>query len=322
MKAAIKTSAQSGVEFGEFAEPVVGQGRQLVELVAAGIHPIVRSLANGTHYGSDGGYPLVPGVDAVARAADGALIYTGYVEAPYGTLAERMAVPAGFRLELPAGADPVKVAGGMNSGLSSWMPLKSRAAEVGDLGTVLILGATGVAGYLAVQNALQLGATHVVAVGRDADGLARASAVGATATVQLSGDRLADAAAITEVLDGRAPSIVLDYVWGQPAEAVFAALGRHGLSEDEADVAYVEIGASAGPDAAVPASLLRSRRIRILGSGAGSSSMGDIMAQLPIYLELLASGAVDVPVATYPLAQAAEAWGAAAASRSRVVVVP
>jgi hypothetical protein len=145
------------------------------------------------------------------------------------------------------------------------------------------------------------------------------------ATVALAGDQAADAAAVSAALaagSGAAPSIVLDFVWGAPAEAVFEALGRTGLDEDVADIRYVEIGAMAGPRAAVPAALLRSRRIRISGSGAGSGSVADIMAQLPVYLRLIADGTVTVPTRTFPLSQVAEAWAAATDGGDRVVVVP
>src|SRR5580704_12656910 len=104
MKAAVVAAPYATPEFGEFSEPQVDDGYELVELVAAGIHPIVRSLAAGRHYGSTGVWPMIPGVDAVARTSDGELVYTGYPAPPYGTLAERISVPAGMRLVLPPGA--------------------------------------------------------------------------------------------------------------------------------------------------------------------------------------------------------------------------
>jgi NADPH:quinone reductase-like Zn-dependent oxidoreductase len=321
MKAAVVRTADAAPEYGEFDEPLVREGRELVELVAAGIHPVVRSLAAGRHYGSTDAWPLIPGVDAVARTADGALIYTGFVEAPYGTLAERMAVPAAMRLPLPTGADPVQVAGGLNPGLASWMPLQARAAEIGTLGTVLVLGASGMAGVLAVANARVLGATRVIGAGRNPAGLARAAAAGAT-TVVLCGEREPDAASLASALAGTAPSLVLDFVWAAPAEATFLALGRHGLEEDPADIAYVQIGALAGPEASLPASLLRSRRMRISGSGAGSASLTDLLAQVPVYMRLIADGRVEIPVRTFPLSRIADAWNAAGQGGPRVVVVP
>ena len=305
--------------FGDFAEPVVTAGRELAELVAAGIHPVTRSLAEGRHYGSTDGYPLIPGVDAVARTADGALRYTGYTEAPYGTLAERMAVPGGMRL--PAGAEPVAVAGGLNPGLSSWMPLLAHRDETGALGTVVILGVTGMAGLLAVQNARILGPAQVIGAGRSRVRLDLAAQAGATA-VPLSGDQQADAAALAAALDGEVPGLVLDFVWGPVAEAMFAALGRGGLDEERSDISYIEIGALAGAEASVPAALLRSRRLRISGSGAGSASVGAIMAQIPVYMQMIADGQVTVPTRTFPLSQVTAGWAATADGGPRVVIVP
>jgi len=319
MKAAVMDAPGQAPRFGDFAEPVVSAGRELAELVAAGIHPVTRSLAEGRHYGSTGGYPLIPGIDAVARTADGTLRYTGYTEAPYGTLAERMAVPGGMRL--PAGAEPVAVAGGLNPGLSSWMPLLAHRDETGALGTVVILGATGMAGLLAVQNARILGAARVIGAGRSRVRLDRAAQAGATA-VPLRGDQQTDAAALATALDGEVPGLVLDFVWGPVAEAMFAALGRGGLDEERSDISYIEIGALAGSQASVPAALLRSRRLRISGSGAGSGSVSAIMAQIPVYMQMIADGRVAVPTRTFPLSQVTAGWAATADGGPRVVIVP
>ena len=106
------------------------------------------------------------------------------------------------------------------------------------------------------------------------------AATGAVPVV-LGGDKETDAAALARALEESAPSLVLDFVWGSPAEAAFRALGRHGLDEDSADIAYVQIGALAGPEAALPAALLRSRRIRVSGSGAGSASRAALIAEPP-----------------------------------------
>jgi NADPH:quinone reductase-like Zn-dependent oxidoreductase len=321
MKAAVMREPGTAPEFDEFDEPSVADDREIVELVASGIHPVTRSLAEGRHYGSTGSWPLIPGVDAVARTADGVLVYTGYPDPPFGTLAERIAVPSGLRLPLPEGADPVRIAGGVNPGAASWLPLQARKAEVERLGTVAVVGATGMAGLLAVQNALVLGASRVIGIGRNPAGLERAAAAGAT-TVVLTGDRDADAAAIADAIDDTAPSLVLDFVWAGPAETMFQALARRGLDEDTGNIAYLQIGALAGPEASVPASLLRSRRIRITGSGAGSVSVAAVLAQLPAYLQVIADGRVEVPTRTFPLSQVSDAWVAARDSGNRVVIVP
>ncbi|HTX57748.1 MAG TPA: zinc-binding alcohol dehydrogenase family protein [Candidatus Acidoferrales bacterium] len=321
MRAAIVRGPGAVPEYGEFPDPQVEDGYELVDLVATGLHRVVHSLASGQHYGSTNSWPLIPGVDAVARTVSGDLVYTGFVKAPYGTLAERMAVPKRMRVALPAGADPVKIAAGLNPGLSSWLPLTARANEVDELGTMLILGVTGVAGLVAVQNARALGATHVVGVGRNPAGLQRAQELGAR-SVALTGDGDADAAALVEALDATSPSIVLDFLWGGAAERAFAALARRGLDEDSADIAYVQIGAMAGPDARVPSSLLRSRRIRISGSGAGSASIAEIMKQVPVYMQLISDGKIDVPSKTFPLSAIAQAWSISSSDPHRAVIVP
>ncbi|MGB6985717.1 MAG: zinc-binding alcohol dehydrogenase family protein [Candidatus Aquilonibacter sp.] len=320
MKAAIVKGPDATPEYGDFADPGAEEGYELVNLVAAGLHPVVRSLAAGRHYGSTSSWPLIPGVDAVARTSDGELIYTGFVRPPYGTFAQLMAVPKKVRFTLPSGADPVQIAAGLNPGLSSWLPLNARAAELDAIGTVLILGVTGMAGSLAVQHARLLGASAVVGVGRNPVALARAAEFGAK-TVALSGDRDADAEALVHALDGAAPSIVLDFLWGAAAETAFTALAKRGMEEDTANIAYVQIGAMAGPDAALPASLLRSRRIRISGSGAGSASIADVMAQVPIYMQLIADRKIDVPTQTFALSSISEAWIAPAESTRRIVIV-
>jgi NADPH:quinone reductase-like Zn-dependent oxidoreductase len=321
MKAAILHSADSVPVYGDFAEPSPGPGHEIVALVAAGIHHVTRSVAAGRHYGSEDAYPLIPGLNAVARTSDGQLVFTSSAPPPYGTFAERIASPDAMRFPLPAGAQAEAVAAGINPGMASWLPLKARQASAGKLGTVLVLGVTGMSGFLAAQNAALLGATRVVGAGRSQPGLDRAAAAGAQ-TVPLTGDRDTDAEALATVLDGDAPGLVLDFVWGPVAETAFQALGRRGLSEDSADIAYVQIGALAGAEAAVPSSLLRSRRLTISGSGAGSIPAAEIKAQIPAYLQLIADGSVQVPFRTFPLSESAAAWTASAESGPRVVLIP
>lgn len=320
MKAAILHSPDSVPEYGDFDEPPAGPGYELVDLVATGIHQVTRSVAVGRHYGSGGAFPLIPGLNAVARTADGELVFTSSAPAPYGTFAERIASPDAMRFPLPDGASPEAVAAGVNPGMGSWLPLTARQAETGKLGTVLILGVTGITGYLAAQNARLLGATRVIGAGRSAAALDRASAVGAH-TVVLTNDRDADAAALGAALGGEAPSLVLDFLWGSVAGAAFQALGRTGLGEDSADIKYVQIGALAGAEAAVPSALLRSRKVTISGSGAGSVPAAEIRARIPAYITLIADGSVQVPYRTFPLSQAGDAWTASAESGPRVVLV-
>jgi NADPH:quinone reductase-like Zn-dependent oxidoreductase len=335
MKAAILHSADLVPVYGDFGEPVAGPDSEIVELAAAGIHQLTRSVATGRHYGRDAVFPAIPGLNAVARMADGTLVFTSAGAPPYGTFAERFASPAAMRFPLPGGAQPggaqpggaqpggaqpAAIAAGINPGIASWLPLNARLAETGKLGTVLITGVTGMSGFLAAQNARLLGATRVVGCGRSQPGLDRAAAAGAQ-TVRLTGDRDTDAAALSQALDGDAPGLVLDFVWGPVAETAFRALGRQGLREDDADIKYVQIGALGGAEAAVPSQLLRSRKLTISGSGAGSVPAAEIKAQIPRYLQLIADGSVRVPYRTFPLSDAGTAWAVSTESGPRVVLV-
>jgi NADPH:quinone reductase-like Zn-dependent oxidoreductase len=300
----------------EFAEPQPQPDEQLFSLVGAGLHQIVRALATGAHYSSEGAFPLVPGVDAVARDADGRLVYTGWIRPPWGTMAERMAARLG--IDVPADADPLAVAAGMNPAMSAWLPLSRRVAEVDRLGTVMVIGATGMAGRAAIQAAFAVGADRVVGVGRNPEQLAEVEALGAV-PVRLGGPD--PARAIADALAGEAPSLVLDYVWGAAAEAAFTALTLPEFkAEATGETVYNQVGALGGPTAALPAELLRSRPIRVIGSGLGSVSTQRIVAELPKMIALIADGTITVPYTAYPFERVADAW--AHRGPSRAVLVP
>ncbi|MFC4626646.1 zinc-binding dehydrogenase [Promicromonospora alba] len=316
MRAAVVTAPDASPTCGELPEPLAPPGQEPLHLVGAGLHNIVRGLTTGQHYGrGQMTYPLVPGIDAVARTSDGRLVYTGYARPPFGTMAERLVAP--FQVEVPEGADPLAIAAGMNPGLSGWMVLTARRKEVGALGTVLVLGATGSSGSLATQGALALGAERVIAAGRDPEALERLRAVGATTVSLAHSDDLTKA--LADAMSGTSPDLVLDYVWGPVAEATFAVLGRSGEGT-EADTAYVQIGSLAGLEASLPADLLRSRRIRITGSGVGSRSAEEMLAEAPEVMARFADGSLQLPYTAFPLSRVGEAW--AHNGRSRAVVVP
>ncbi len=316
MRAAVVAGPGAGPVCSDFPEPEPMPGQESLELVAAGVHRVTKAIAAGQHYGSEHRYPLVAGVDAVARTADGRLVFTGFPRAPWGTMAERLVTP--FSLEVPQGADPLAIAAGVNPGMSGWFALTAHQEEHGEIGVVLVLGATGMSGSMAVQSAFALGAQRVVAAGRDPEALARLSARGATVVSLGTGD---PADAMAAAIGDEAPSLVLDYVWGPVAEATFAVLGRRGLAEDEeGGITYVQIGSLGGLEAALPAALLRSRRIRIIGSGAGSVSTSRMMAELPRIMRLIADGVLEAPSTAYPLERVADAWGHSGPGRA--VIVP
>lgn len=208
MKAALVTSFDTPPRCAEVPEPVAGDHEVVVDVLAAGLHPRVRSQADGSHYTSSGEPPLVPGVDGVGRDPEGRLRYFILPDTVLGSMAERTVVDLRRSVVLPDDADPVRLAAAMNPAMSSWIALRQRIRfEAGQ--QVLVLGATGSAGRLAIEVARLFGAGRIVAAARNADLLAELPALGATDAIVLgrsdTAERLAEAAADVDV--------VLDYVW-------------------------------------------------------------------------------------------------------------
>ena len=140
-------------------------------MIASGLHRRVRSQADGSHYTSTGALPLVPGVDGVGRLPDGTLRYFALGDTTSGAMAEQTVIDLRQSFELPGGSDPVQVAAAMNPAMSSWVALRRRIDfQPGQ--AVLVLGATGSSGQMAVQVAKQLGAGRVIAAGRNPERLA------------------------------------------------------------------------------------------------------------------------------------------------------
>ncbi len=217
MKAAVVSSFDTAPRYEEFPAPTTaGDDDMIIDVIAAGLHPRVRSQADGSHYTSTGKLPLVPGIDGVGRGADGLLRYFILRDTTMGAMAEQTVIDTRRSIVLPEDSDPIAVAAAMNPAMSSWVALRRRVQfRAGQ--NVLVLGATGNAGRMALQITKLFGANQIIAAGRGADRLAGLPALGATDTVPLEGD----ADTVAERL-GRAASdvdVVIDYLWGQPTTA-------------------------------------------------------------------------------------------------------
>jgi NADPH:quinone reductase-like Zn-dependent oxidoreductase len=320
MKAAVVSSFDSAPRYQEFPVPVpAGDDEMLVDVLAAGLHPRVRSQADGSHYTSTGALPLVPGVDGVGRGPDGLLRYFVLPDTTMGAMAEQTVIDTRRSIVLAEGTDPATVAAAMNPAMSSWVALRQRVSfQAGQ--DVLVLGATGNAGQMAVQVAKRLGAGQIIAAGRDAGRLAALPALGATATVPLGagtgassgGDRLAKTAADVDV--------VLDYLWGQPATDAMIAIIANRADRGQ-PLSWIEIGSVAGPTAEIPSAALRAARLQLVGSGQGSVSTREYLAELNVLAQEIAAGTIDVDARAVPLADVEEAWAATDANH-RIVLVP
>jgi len=290
----------------------------LVDVLAAGLHPRVRSGAAGEHYTSTGTLPMVPGTDAVGRRPDGKLIYFVVDDNTLGTMADKAVADARRAIELPDDVEVAKVAAGMNPAMSSWMALRLRVPiEPGQ--SVLVLGATGNAGAMAVEVARRLGAGRVVGAGRDPHRLSVVASAGADDVIQLTADDEATgtalAAAAAEV------DIVLDYLWGKPAQRAMMAL-LTARSDRSHAMNWIQIGAVAGPTIELPSVALRSANFRLLGTGQGAVSGRAYLAELPSLVAEIDSGAIGVTANPVPLADVEAAWTQTGASGVRTVLVP
>ena len=309
MNAAVVRSYDAPPSYTTFEEPVADEGEMLVTVTAAGLHPIVKSLANGTHYGSTGVFPFVPGVDGVGRLEDGRRVFFGVVRPPFGSFAAQTVTGAAMCVELPEGLPDEVAAGLANPGMSSWAALAARAKFVAGE-SVLVLGATGSAGRLAVQIAKRMGARRVVAAGRNPEALEKLKVLGADAVISLELGPEELVAAFRKEIVGEGVDVVLDYLWGAPAEAVLAAIAQKGLSHAAPRIRFVQVGNSAGPTISLAGATLRSSGVELLGSGFGSASMTEIFAAIGEMFKEAAKTPFVNEVKTVALKDVGELWAA------------
>jgi NADPH2:quinone reductase len=320
MNAALVRAFDAPPRYTTFATPVPQEGERLVHVTAAGLHPIVKSLANGTHYGSTGELPFVPGVDGVGRLEGGTRVYFGVSRSPFGTFAEQALAPSWMCVPLPDGLDDATCAGIANPAMSSWVALSARAKFVpGE--SVLVLGATGSGGRLAVQIAKRGGARRVIAAARNVEALEELKALGADAVVPLGDDHDALLAGFRQAIDESGVDIVLDYLWGSPAETLLQAIAQKGLHLSAPRVRFIQIGQSAGRTLALAGSTLRSSGLELLGSGFGSASLEQIRQAIAEFFEAAAKQPFQFEVRTASLKDVETLWNERE-QRTRLVFQP
>lgn len=321
MKAAVLHALGAIPRFEDFPDPQPGQDEVLVHVTAASLKNIDKALASGSHYGSGDQLPTVCGVDGVGVLENGTRAFCGGARRPYGMMATLSVVPRTWCIPVPEGVDDCIAAALPNPALSSWLPLTWRAQlKRGE--TVLVLGATGVAGKLAVQIAKHLGAGRVVAAGRNERILQTLASLGADATISLSqSDEDLALAFSREALRGHF-DIVLDYVWGHPTEVLLAALTGHDVRAESRGVRLIEIGEMAGPTIFLSAAALRSSGIEISGTGGGSVPQSVIFDAFPKVWALAASGQLHIDIERVPLTDVESAWRRNDLPGRRLVIIP
>ncbi len=319
MKAAVLHALGKAPRCEEFAEPAAGKDEAVVRVRAASLKAIDKQLASGSHYASPRELPVVCGTDGVGELEDGTRVFFGGPRRPYGAMAERTVAPRAFCFPVPPSIDDDTAAALPNPGVSAWLSLTHRAKlAAGE--TALILGATGVTGQLAVQIAKLLGAKRVIGAGRNARVLGRLREMGADATIQLdqAGDSLKEAFA-REAGDAGF-DVVIDYVWGRPTETLLAAITKSEFAVVTKETRLVQVGESAGPTIALPAAVLRSTALTILGT-AGIPPREVLVDAMQQVMARAARGELRIETERVPLVDIEKAWQRHESGR-RIVVVP
>jgi NADPH:quinone reductase-like Zn-dependent oxidoreductase len=299
MNAAVVTSFDTRPRYASFADPA---GETVVDVAAAALHPRVRSMADGSHYESTGELPLIPGIDGVGRDAEGSLRYFVLPDTALGSMAERVAIDPRRSALLPPHVDPVTIAAVMNPAMSSWIALRRRI-DFTPGQSVLVLGASGSAGRMAVQIARHLGAAEVIGAARDPAKIANVDRA-------LSLDGVAQAADV---------DVVIDYLWGESTRRTLPEVLTN-RSDRGRPLTWIEIGSVAGLELTLPSAWLRAARLQLVGSGQGSVSTHAIVEELPALAEHITANDYVIDARPTPLADVETTWNEV--TSDRLVYVP
>ena len=303
----------------QFPDPVAGDGEVIVHVHAASLKPVDKQLASGSHYASARRLPVVCGTDGVGHLSDGQRVFFGGSRAPYGAMAQSTVTSRAFTFPVPDGVDDETAAALPNPGVSAWLSLAFRA-KLARGENVLILGATGVTGKLAVKIAKLLGARRVVAAGRNQQVLSTLPSLGADAIIRLDAPPQELSEAFVRECGDSGFQVVIDYVWGHPAEVFLAAITRNDFAAITAETRYIQVGETAGPTISLPAAVLRSTPLTILGT-AGIPPMDILVDALQRVMAHAAQGDLRIDTERVPLAEIESAWQRDQQSR-RFVIIP
>jgi NADPH:quinone reductase-like Zn-dependent oxidoreductase len=321
MKASVVTEAGKAPVYGNFETPAAKTGEELISVRASALSQFTKSRASGSHYSSDGGFPLVAGADGVGVTRNGRRVYFVLPEAPYGALAELCPVASNRCIELPDSLDNVTAAAIANPGMSAWAALVERAHLVrGE--TVLVNGATGTAGRLAVQLAKYLGAGKVIATARNADELEEVKRLGADVVIPFTLGTMHPSGAkdYENALKHVFPSginVVIDYLWGESAKTLIIAIAK--AVDDATPVRFVHVGGASGEEnIELPGAALRSSAIMLMGSGVKSLRLSVLLQAIKNVFEAVQPAGLKIATNVVRLSDVEKFWDKAA-GKPRVV---
>jgi NADPH2:quinone reductase len=322
MRAAVVSEIGQLPELSERPDPGTRDGETLIEVLAVPLNPIDVAIAAGRFYGGQPDTPYVPGCEAVGRVRESGTLDAGTTVWAYGGglghkrdggLAELLAAPDTVLTPVPEEVDPA-LAGTLGiAGLAGWLPVAWRA-PVREGETVLVLGATGTVGLVAVQAARLLGAGRVVAAGRRPEALERAAECGADATVRI--DEVDDlAGALREACGGEGPNLIVDPLWGEPLAAALEAAAVGARS--------VNVGQSAGTTSTITSNAVRGKQLEIYGHANAAAPREVLRREYERLVEHTVAGEIRVDLERVPFDDVTEAWRRQAEGAGcKLVVVP
>ena len=299
--------------FDEFYEPIGGHENMVVEVKAAAISNFDIIWASGAHYLKPRSFPCVAGREGVGKLKDGRRVYFDDPLPPFGSMAQRTLIAEQSAIWLPDDVDDAVASVLGNSGLAAWLPLEWRA-QLSPGETVLILGAGGIVGRLAVQSAKLLGAGRVVAADRNVTSLQNARSLGADALVTLVQSEDNWVSQYREAAQGEV-DVIIDYLWGRPAELALetAAIGAR----------LIQIGTMAGETLRLAASVVRKQSLAILGYTNYHVPKPVRLSTYRHMAKLARNHELKVDVQEIPLLEIETAWELQKSVKcKRVVVIP
>jgi NADPH:quinone reductase-like Zn-dependent oxidoreductase len=319
MKAAVLHELGGVPRYEDFPDPVADESEVVIQVQAVAVENIDKTIAAGTHFASKqfmARLPAIPGFDGVGSLPDGTLVGFGNTKPPSGALAEQTLVANNDLVPVPEGIDPA-VAVVLSSAVTGFCIKSAAAFTPGE--TVLVQGATGVAGRLAVKVARLLGAGRIVGTGRDDNALQEVCALGADAVVNTAVPDEALARAFTQAM-GEGYDVVLDFLWGRPTEILLRALVPEELKPAK-PTRLVQVGESAGPTLTLAAESLRTSGVEIYGAtkGLDGATMMDAYTQV---VQWALDGTLTFDLEQVPLSQIETAWQRTDLRGRRIVVLP
>lgn len=321
MKAAIIYKLGQAPKYGEINEPIPQNNDQLLITVkASAVKNLDKAMANGSHYSMQSlEKPQVAGMDGVGILVDGTRVYGFGIT---GVIAEKALINKHTMVELPDGISNSVAAALPNAVMGSAAALCFRASiKPGQV--VVINGATGVTGMVAVQIAKHYGASKVIATGRNEQQLKKLLNHGAHEVISLRQNDNQITDRLKQIHIETPISAVIDYTWGHPAELILTALKGNGNITEK--VRFVTVGNMAGDGITLSSAILRSSDIEIMGSGIGSISAAEMKKLfrevIPEMFQLAANGKLKIDSIAAPLKDVESAWKMDVPGGTRLVIV-